>query len=136
MESRIVVSLVLEKDGQLLLGRKKNGVGPYPNSWLILGGGMDLGKETTSEALRRETQEEAGIEIGDIEQIGFDEDNEPDKDGVMTHYLFLIFKAKWISGDPRPGDDIVELRWFTKSDFPSIPLPRPSLRLFKKLGYL
>ena len=72
------------------MGKPPKGVGPYPDTWHIPGGGVELGKESLIEALRREVKEETNIEITDIIPIGFSEDREPNKHGEMTHYIFLI----------------------------------------------
>jgi len=136
MKSRVIVSAVIEKGEYLLFGKKEKDRGPYPNKMLILGGGVNLGKETCEEAVKREAKEEAGIEIEIVEELGFDEDFEPDKNGEMTHYLFIIFRAEYLSGEIKPGDDIAELTWIHKDRISGLSLCRPSIRLFKKIGYL
>jgi 8-oxo-dGTP diphosphatase len=30
---------------------------------------------------------------------------------IRFHYTILDFAAAWISGDPRPGDDVTDLTW-------------------------
>ncbi len=135
MKTRVIVSAIIERDGKLLFGRKEQDRGPYPNTWHILGGGVNIGEPLT-DTLKREILEEAGIEVTDIEPISFDDDIEPDKHGEKTHYIFLIFKAKYLSGEPEPGDDIAELKWVEKTDLSSIELPRPSIKLFKKLDFI
>ena len=135
MNSRLVVAEVVEKADYVLLGRKPKDTYPYPNTWLILGGGINLGKESAEDAIKREIREEANIDVEIIEQIGFDEDNEPNKNGEMTHYLFLIYRAKYVSGQLKPGSDILELKWFKKIELQKLKLNRASIRLFKTIGY-
>lgn len=48
------------------------------------------------EGIAREIFEEAGIKVEIVDSIGFDEDFEPNKHGEMTHYIFLVFRAKYI----------------------------------------
>lgn len=136
MKSRVIVVGLIEKDDKVLLGKKPENVGPYPNTWHIPGGGIDLGEETIEEALRRELREEAGIEISDIEPLGFDEDHEPNKHGEMMHYIFLDFKAHYASGEVKAGDDINHLQWIEKSKLKSLNLNKPTRKLLKKLKYL
>ncbi|MBF8249711.1 MAG: hypothetical protein HW400_312 [Candidatus Levybacteria bacterium] len=136
MKSRIIVVGLIEKDGTVLLGKKFGNIGPYPNTWHNPGGGINLDEESLKEALRREIKEEAGIEIQDIEQLGFDEDNEPDKHGEMTHYIFLDFKAKWLSGEINAGDDMKELKWIKKEELKKLNLNKPAQKLFKKLKFI
>lgn len=135
MQSRIIVAAIIEKDGKFLLGQKPKNIGPYPNTWHLLGGGIKLEEESLEEALQREITEEAGVKIENIEKISFDEDYEPNKNGEMTHYIFLTFKAK-CTEEPTPSDDIEELQWFKKEELKDIVLTRPSEKLFKELGYI
>lgn len=136
MKTRIVASAVIIRNNKILLGRKKPGTFPYPNCWVTIGGGVNLEKETVEEALRREVREEANIEIDDLKKLEFAEDNEPNKHGEMTHYLFLTYLVKYKSGTPTPGDDINELRWFTKKELKTIKISRPSIIRFKSLGWI
>jgi len=133
---RIIVSAVIEKDGAVLLGKKAPGVGPYPDVWHLPGGGANMGEETLVEALAREVREETGIEIENIEPYAFDEDDGPDKHGVMTHYIFLVFKARYLQGALQAAGDIAELRWVKKEELNNFPLTRPSIKLFKEKGLL
>jgi 8-oxo-dGTP pyrophosphatase MutT (NUDIX family) len=137
MNSRVCVSAIIEKDGKILLGRKPENVSPYPNTWLLPGGGVELENESLIDAVKREAKEETGLEITDIEQISFDEDNEPNKNGEMTHYLFLVFKAKLVSDKSVPTDnEFVKLQWFSKEELKNVDLSRPTVKLFKKIGLI
>jgi len=135
MKTRLIVSAVVEKDGLLLLGRKRADVGPYPNTWHLIGGGVDDGEPLT-DAIKREIKEEAGIEVEIGKSLGFDEDYEPNKHGEMTHYIFLVFQAKYISGELKPDDDIEKLEWISREKISQIELNRPAIKLFKGMGYL
>ncbi len=135
METRVIVSAVVKKGDEYLFGKKPKDVGPYPNTWHLLGGGVNQG-ESIAEAVKREILEEAGIKIWNAEPLSFDEDYEPNKHGVKTHYIFLVFKADYKSGRLKPKDDITELKWMRKPEFSKARLNRPTIKLFKKLGLL
>lgn len=136
MKARVVVGAVIQKDGEVLLGRKPKDIGPYPNTWVIPGGGVHLEDESLEEAMRREITEESGITVGPLEPLFFDEDIEPDKNGDQTHYLYVTYKTTYVSGTLKPGDDVSRLEWVKIANLPAIPLPRPSVKLFKRLGWL
>jgi ADP-ribose pyrophosphatase YjhB (NUDIX family) len=135
METRVVVSAIVEKNDNLLFGRKPSNIGPYPNTWHLLGGGVK-DDESITDAVKREVLEESGIEISEIEPIFFDEDYEANKHGIKTHYIFLVFNAQYKSGKLKAGDDIHELKWVKKSDLEKIEFNRPTIKLFKKLGFI
>lgn len=136
MEKRIIAVGVIKKGNTYLVGKKPANKGPYPNTWHILGGGIHIGEEQLEEGLRREIREEAGIEIGNIRAVGFDEDTQPNKAGIMTYYIFLDFTAEYKSGILTPGDDIEEVAWVAQSDLAALLLNPPTRKLLKKLAIL
>lgn len=136
MKSRLVVSAIIKKGDEYLLGKKSKNIAPYPNTWHLLGGGVNLEEENLEGGIRREVKEEAGIELGTLKRISFDEDYEPNKHGEMTHYVFLVFESEYKSGEIKAKDDIEELQWFHKSELKNIPLTRPSIKLFKEINLI
>ncbi len=130
------MSAVIRKGAYYLFGRKRKNTGPYPNTWLIIGGGVNLEKETLEQALVREIREETGISVRHIIPLGFDEDYEPDKHGEMTHYVFLQYRVDYASGKAKAGDDIHELIWLRKKEFVKKNFSRPTTKLFEALGLM
>jgi len=124
--------IIVNHDGKVLIGKRKGGHAPY---YSIPGGQLDLG-ETFEAGAIREVKEETGIEAEIEKSLGFDEDFEPDKHGEITHYIFLVYKAKYISGELKPDDDIEKLEWISKEKLSQIELNRPAVKLFKGMGYL
>lgn len=135
MKTRVIVSAVIERDRDLLFGKKKANVGPYPNTWHLIGGGVDEG-ESLIDGVKREIKEEAGIEVEIGKSLGFDEDYEPNKHGEITHYIFLVFLAQYVSGHIKADDDIEKLEWIPKEKLSHIELNKPSIKLFRQMGYL
>tara|TARA_Y100000310_G_C20324755_1_gene642419 strand:- start:56 stop:475 length:420 start_codon:yes stop_codon:yes gene_type:complete len=139
MTCRVIVAAIIEKDENYLFGHKAKDIGPYPNTLRLIGGGVKLGEESITEALKREVREEANIEITDIERVSFDEDY-AEKNGETIHYIFLVFRAKYLSGQAKPGDDIEKLEWVPKDSLKevskTVPIAKPSIKLFKELGLI
>jgi len=133
---RVTVVGVIIKEDTVLLGKKPKNVGPYPNTWIIPGGGIDFEKETVEEALVREIREEAGITIKNIKPLTFMSDNEPDKHGVMTYFVHLVYTADYDSGEIQAGDDVTYLEWVPIKKIPTLTIARPSIVTFKKLGWI
>ena len=136
MKARVIVTTVIGKNGMILLGEKPKDIGPYPNTWHLPGGGVDLENELLEDAVRREIKEETGLDVAKMERVSFDEDYEPDKHGEMTHYLFLVYKVTPTSMDAKAADDIVKLKWFKKSELKKLALTRPSVKLFQEMGWM
>jgi 8-oxo-dGTP diphosphatase len=136
MRFRICAGVIIQKDNKYLFGRKKKDIGPYPNTWMLIGGGIRLESETIDQGIIREIKEETNIKITNLNKLNFDEDNESDKNKEITHYVFLVYTADYKSGKPTPGDDIVELKWISKKDFKKYTFCRPTIKLFKQLKWL
>jgi len=60
--TRKIVALILEKNGKILVEKRKSSKSTCPNDVVFPGGGVEEG-ETNEQALRREVREELGIEI-------------------------------------------------------------------------
>lgn len=132
MKSRIVVAGLIKKDDKYLFGKQEGGFSP--DKLVILGGGMDLG-ESPEEALRREFLEEANIQLKNIKPAHFDHYIGPYK-GEPYHLTFLQFTADYESGEPKPGDDIVELLWLTKEQIQQYPQNEATLKFLKFIGLI
>jgi ADP-ribose pyrophosphatase YjhB (NUDIX family) len=121
---RIVVAvgaLVVDGDRVLLIQR---GHPPGEGLWSIPGGRVEVG-ETLPEALRREIQEECGIEIavGDP-AIMLDRITRDAQGNVRSHYLILDFWATpVVSPTPPvcPSDDARDAGWFTLDQIRQLP---------------
>lgn len=135
MKSRIVVAALIKKGNKWLFGRKKPNIYPYPNTYIVIGGGVNMEEETIDKAIKREIKEETNIEVKNLKRIMFDDDYELDKNHEKTHYVFLIYTANYKSGIPKAGDDVHELVWISKKDFKKYKFSRPTVKLFRTLGW-
>jgi len=95
--------------GRVLLGRRA--FDPGARLWDLPGGFLHE-DENPLDALRREIREETALEIEPVDFLGFW--LEP-YDGRIV--LCLAWTAT-VSGEPRAGDDLTELRWFDPDELP------------------
>lgn len=65
--TEVVAGVLLDNQGRYLLGQRPEGK-PYAGYWEVPGGKIEKG-ETVFEALRRELQEELGIDIQSSEEL-------------------------------------------------------------------
>jgi ADP-ribose pyrophosphatase YjhB (NUDIX family) len=104
------VQAVIERDGRVLLGRRRED--PGKGKWDLPGGFLHEGEEAL-DGLRREVREETGLEIEPAAFLGTW--NEPYWDRVV---LCLTWLAHVTGGSEQAGDDLVELRWFAAGERP------------------
>jgi len=113
-------AVVFRGEDVLLIRR---GRAPLKGSWSLPGGKIEFG-ETAIEAVAREVREETGCEIEVIGLIDVVDRIDPG-----SHYVLADYAARWISGEPRPGDDADRARFFDKSDLPELNLWSETLRV-------
>ena len=101
------VGVVCLRGDEVLLIRR--GRPPRLGEWSLPGGRLEWG-ETVADAALRELREETGVEaelLGLIDVVdGLFPAEGPDD--VARHYVLIDFAARWLSGEPRAGDDASE----------------------------
>lgn len=105
-------ALMVDDDGRVLLARRAGD--PGEGMWDLPGGFIEEG-ESPLETLRRELQEETGVEIEPLDFLGGFADRYGDG-GVYT--LNLYWTVRIVSGRPEPADDVADLRWFAPNELP------------------
>jgi ADP-ribose pyrophosphatase YjhB (NUDIX family) len=114
--SNPTASAVCEDEaGRILLVRRAHE--PFAGCWDFPGGFVEEG-EDLFDALRRELLEETGLVVEPGPFFGVWVDRYGEGDGVPTT-LNLYWAATVVSGEPRPADDVAELRWFERDELPS-----------------
>jgi len=120
--------VILRDDGRVLLCRRMKA--PEAGFWNIVGGKVDP-MEPSSDAARREAEEETGLKIGSVEFLCMAEEIiEADR----QHWVSLIYVTRDFSGEPTltEPDKLSEIGWFDPKDPPQ-PLSAFSVRAFSHL---
>ncbi len=111
MRKVLTLCLVLQ-DGRVLLGMKKRGFGM--GRWNGFGGKVEEG-ETIAEAAKREMQEECGVVIETMEQVGIHEFEFAAKRGEILEVH--VFRVDTFSGEPKETEEM-RPQWFTIDAIP------------------
>ena len=83
-------------------------------TWSPPGGHVEFGERVLETAIR-ETMEETGVTIKNLDVLGFTEDITPDK-----HYITVWVCADWASGDLKSSDlEFTESGFFDVDDLPN-----------------
>jgi len=115
MEKRpkVGVAVLIEKDGKILMGKRKTSHGE--GSWCLPGGHVEFGEKLIDAAIR-ETKEEAGLDVSNLEIISVTDD-------VMygKHYVTVTFKPSVVNGEPvlKKDEKFLDLDWFEVNNLPN-----------------
>ncbi|MFT7486190.1 MAG: 8-oxo-dGTP diphosphatase [Candidatus Paceibacteria bacterium] len=103
--------VVLDANGRVLLIRR--GIEPFQGEWALPAGYQEV-DESPEETVRREVQEETGIEVEPYRLVDlvFIPDD-PRKPANLAMYL-----ARVVGGHLRAGDDAKDAAWFALDDLP------------------
>lgn len=109
----VAVSALVLRGQEIVL--VKRGTEPFRGLWSLPGGAVEWGEEL-EEAVRREVLEETGLLVR-VRNF-FTVRNLVVRCGVEVryHYVILYYIAEPISGELRPGGDVLECRWVNLSE--------------------
>lgn len=109
----IVITRELEPKVLLI----QRGGEPFKGAWAFPGGFMDMG-ETTEQCAIRELEEETGLQVSDVKQIGAYSkvDRDPRGRTITVAYLAIIDEPMAVTGQ----DDAVKAEWWPLSDLPHL----------------
>ncbi len=107
-------ALCADDEGRLLLTRRA--IEPDKGKWDVPGGFVEE-DEHPFDTLRRELREETNLEIEPLDFFGVWMDRYGG-DSTAQSTLNLIWTARVLGGEPRPADDVAELRWFPPDELP------------------
>ena len=118
MEERpkVGIGVFIVKDGEVLMAKRKNGHGK--GNWGGTGGHLEH-LESFADCAKRETTEEAGIEIDNIRFLCLTNF----KDHAPKHYVDIGLLADWKSGEPQNLEPDVKEDWIWFDIKTEIPDP-------------
>lgn len=112
MTTKLLTLVLILRDDKVLLGMKKRGFGA--GRWNGFGGKVHTG-ETIEEAAKRETREECGIELIEMEEVGIHEfEFEKDRGTILEVHVFC---GKTWRGDPIETEEM-KPQWFAVASIP------------------
>ena len=119
--------IVITKEAEPKVLLIERGDKPFKGCWAFPGGFMNM-DETTEQCAIRELEEETGLKVNEVHQIGAYSkvDRDPRGRTVTVAYLAIIDKTMDVSGQ----DDAAKAQWFPLTAFldkPSGKAERPEL---------
>ena len=125
------VVIAKENEPKVLLIQRGNE--PFKGYWAFPGGFMNM-DETTEQCAVRELEEETGLKITEIKQIGAYSkvDRDPRGRTITVAYLAIIDKVENVKG----LDDAAKAQWFPISDLPKLAFDHEEIMKDAKRLYL
>lgn len=102
----VVGPLIYNDKGEILLIKNPK----FGDFWCIPGGHIEL-NEPAEETLRRETREETGLELKNIEAISFADGINPGFFHEEKHFVYLNYLAEMAGGKISKSDEMTEYLW-------------------------
>jgi 8-oxo-dGTP diphosphatase len=126
----IGVGGVVIENGRALLVRR--GHPPLEGDWSIPGGALETG-ETIAEGVRRELEEETGLEVRVLDLIEVFERIFPDGSGKpQYHFVILDYLCERVRGEPNAGGDALDTMWVREEDLSRFSLTPAAMRVLKQ----
>jgi nucleoside triphosphatase len=112
-----VGALIFNPEGKLFLMRSHK----WRDKYVIPGGHIELG-ESMEQALRREIKEETGLDIDDVEFIGFQEFILDDAFWKKRHFIFFDYVCTTQSVQVTLNDEAQEYVWVPLAEALALPV--------------
>jgi mutator protein MutT len=123
------VGAIIVRNDRVLLVRRINP--PLEGQWSIPGGLVETG-ETTRQAIVREVSEETGLEIEPVKLVEVFERVLRDRQSrVQYHYVLIDYLCRALSGDPRAGSDVSEVRWASMDELEGFAVSKDTCRVIR-----
>ena len=111
----------------VLLARRANP--PDEGLWGFPGGRLELG-ETLAEGAARELLEETGVVAEFTRTLEvFDMIRRDTAGAVLVHYVLVVMEGRYLSGEPRAGDDALDVAWMSAKMIARVPCSSETARL-------
>jgi 8-oxo-dGTP diphosphatase len=124
-----VGGIVFQGDRVLLVKRGKE---PGRGKWSIPGGAVDIG-ETFKRAVKREIEEETGLQVEVLDLVAVFERILPDPQGkILYHYVVLDYWCRVREGLLKAASDAAEVGFFPLNQLSVLKLPQETERVIWK----
>lgn len=112
VEPKVAVGVAVFRDDRMLLVQRS--MEPGRGRWTVPGGYVDLGRDPRAEAAREVLEEtQIQVDVGAVIDVFL---NPPETGNT----IFILFAARWLSGEPVAGDDADDASFFGRDELPPL----------------
>ncbi len=124
------VGVVIREGGQIVLIRRSTE--PSKGRWTFPGGVVRVG-ESLRHAVRREAQEETGLQVEVLDAVAAVDALVRDEDGrIRYHYVIVDLAARPVGGSLRAGSDASDARWVSLTELPQLDVTESAADVFRR----
>ena len=131
----VLVNAVVEKNGKILVSQRSLDETHMPGKWTIPGGKVERTSGNVwniiEKTLKDEVIEETGVSIHDNVKLLT---NNTFIRSTGQHVVALIFLCHWKSGEAKPLEDTINVKWITKNDLKEMEFP-PNVSEYIEKGF-
>ena len=132
--SVIINSVIVNNEGKVLIAQRSPDEGHEGGKWSIPGGKIEsMGEEhnVLLKNIKKEILEEVGVEIFDDIVLAHDNTfTRSNGDDVLA----LVFVCKYKSGEAKPLEDTVDVKWIGKEEIGNYEFP-PNVKEYVLKGF-
>ncbi len=134
-QKTLLIAVVENDSGDILMRKKPLGSLPYKETWYIFGC-EQVGGSNDAHTLFEYLKAHFGIETKSFLKIAEDHETKQDHDGIVKDFTYIDYCCRYRQGEIKIPEGIEQIAWIPRNKLSEYDLVPPSLKLFKKLGYL
>ncbi|MEK7173321.1 MAG: NUDIX domain-containing protein [Patescibacteria group bacterium] len=125
----VLVNAIVVRDGKILLCQRSMEEEHVPGKWCPPGGKLE---ETTrvvgalQKTAQREVFEETNVEVEDEMRLLINNTFRHDEDDLLV--LAVVFMCRYKSGEAKPMEDTIDVKWITEDEIESVQFTHPSVK--------
>jgi ADP-ribose pyrophosphatase YjhB (NUDIX family) len=119
------IACVIVRDGRALVAVRAGD--PWKGRIDVPGGFLNVAEQPL-DGLKREVREELGVEV-EVSDRDFVQAIAHRYEAEGQWLVSLGFRARLVSGEPRPADDVADIRWVTRDEIDDLDFAWPHDRV-------
>ncbi len=125
----VLVNAIVVKDGKILLCQRSMQEEHVPGKWCPPGGKLEETVRVVGalqKTAQREVFEETNVEVEDEMRLLINNTFRHDEDDLLV--LAVVFICRYKSGEAKPMEDTIDVKWITEDEIESVEFTHPSVK--------
>jgi len=132
---KILIVGNIRKGDSVLLRKKFHGAKPYIETWYSFGCELKP-DESPKDTFIQYIKECLGIVVAPLNHLSWDSETKVDHDEIRKFFIYLEIECDYLSGKIAVPKDLEKVEFVPVSDLSKLDIVPPSMKMFKRLGYI